>query len=132
MNVEITRFETGSDGTVGVMTINRRLFAITMEPPENGNKPNISCIPSGNYICKRIVSPKYGETFEVMRVHGRSHILFHWGNTVSDTEGCILVGDRPGYIGNGRAVLNSKNTFKEFLQKAVNIDGFHLKISTSY
>ena len=54
------------------------------------NKPNISCIPAGNYIIKPVNSPKFGLTYEVCDVKGRTHILFHKGNFVDDSLGCIL------------------------------------------
>ena len=57
-----------------------------------GNKPQISCIPAGKYLCKRKVSPHFGETFEVTGVPGRGDILFHEGNTEENTQGCILLG----------------------------------------
>lgn len=36
------------------------------------------------------------------------YILIHWGNFITDTEGCLVVGETEGYIGKQRAVLNSK------------------------
>ena len=73
------------DGLVSV-----RLF--TLENPWLDNAPNISCIPVGSYVCKRVISPKYGETFEITGVDGRTHILFHEGNYPSNTMGCVLLG----------------------------------------
>lgn len=62
------------------------------------NKPNQSCIPSGLYRCKAVVSPKFGATYEVTKVPGRSHILFHAGNTEEDTQGCLLLGSSFGAL----------------------------------
>lgn len=88
------------------------------------NKPNKSCIPSGQYTCKAVQSPKFGATYEVTKVPGRSHILFHAGNTEEDTEGCLLVGNAYGALsrqdedGGGVmtkwAVVDSKRAFQRF------------------
>jgi hypothetical protein len=65
---------------------------MTAEDDNLKNLPSVSCIAVGIYRCRRLLSPKHGETFEVEGVPGRSHILFHEGNTEEDTEGCILLG----------------------------------------
>lgn len=72
-------------------------LCVTLEDPWNENQENISCIPVGEYTCKRHNSPRFGETFEVANVVNRSAILFHKGNTEADTKGCILVGSGVAY-----------------------------------
>lgn len=66
----------------------------TLELPYRDNKKNISCIPAGEYICRKVCSPKFGDTFEICDVHGRGNILFHYGNYVENTQGCVLLGER--------------------------------------
>jgi hypothetical protein len=73
------------------------LFAIA-EDDWLDNKPTVSAIPAGLYLCKRVVSPRFGPTFEVTKVPGRSKILFHNGNTEEDTLGCLLLGERFGAL----------------------------------
>jgi hypothetical protein len=52
-----------------------------------------SCIPPGHYRCRRSVWQKTGTpTFEITGVPGRSRILFHWGNTEENVEGCVYLG----------------------------------------
>ncbi len=75
-------------------------FALTLEQPYRANKPDdpntpendASCIPPGRYLCKRVLSPKFGLTFEVTGVPGRTNILLHGGDRAPQSLGCILVG----------------------------------------
>lgn len=103
-------------------------FATTLELRWRNNIPVGSCIPAGHYECKRVKSQKFGETFEIANVPNRSHILFHWGNTLKDTSGCILVGEQFGYLGVLAGILASKKGFKEFMNRLKNYNTFHLEI----
>lgn len=70
----------------------------SLELPFLQNKPNISCIPAGEYECERYLSETFGICFLVKDVPGRSEIVIHAGNFAAgddvDTRGCILVGLR--------------------------------------
>lgn len=98
----------------------------TLENPWQDNALFISCIPAGEYVCRRTVSPTYGETFEIVDVEGRTHILFHWGNYPSNTEGCVLLGmtraeDIP-------AVWRSREAHGEFMEHLAGVDEFSITI----
>lgn len=71
----------------------------TLERPWVFNERKISCIPSGTYLVKRHISPKFGQCFKIQDVKGRSDILIHSGNVVNDTLGCVLVGLTSGTVG---------------------------------
>lgn len=89
----LTRIQSLETGTYGVLHfIGQAPFALTLELPWRDNERQVSAIPAGHYRVQRVQSPKFGDTFEVTGVEGRSHILFHKGNTTADTNGCILVG----------------------------------------
>lgn len=126
--LELKRVSSTKNGTCGVLLSNGHPFALTMENPWLENKTNISCIPAGVYICKRVQSPKFGNTFEVTNVAGRSHILFHKGNTKDDTHGCILVAEQFGYLNGKVAILSSKAGFNEFMTIMKDVDKFLLTI----
>lgn len=133
MIVEIIRLEDNrSHGTFGKLRINKSVFCDTLEPTDRENKKNISSIPVGQYICSRVLSNKYNETFEVCDVEDRSNILFHWGNFDDNTQGCILVGNGISNIDGRKAVLQSKDTFKRFMRSMDHVDTFHLTISEHY
>jgi Family of unknown function (DUF5675) len=64
------------------------------------------------------------ETFEVMNVPGHTGILFHTGNTDEDSEGCILLGDKVQNF----ELLDSRNTFQEFMKLMEGKDTFQLGV----
>ena len=88
-----TTLQSDPTGTLGELILNGKIICQTLERPWKDNAPEVSCIPVGEYICKRVNSPKFGETFEVTEVPNRTHILFHSGNdAIRDSRGCILLG----------------------------------------
>lgn len=117
----------------------QRDWLYTIERPYLDNKPFISCIPDGEYIIKPCKSPKFGTTYYVesmdevngipvvgYQVGSRTHILFHKGNTINDSTGCIILGRECGVIEGKRAVLDSKNANKDFMNELV---GYHYRLS---
>lgn len=129
---ELIRLEESEQGTIGILKIDKEVFCYTLEPADMLNKANVSCIPVQQYICQRVQSPKFGETFEITNVPGRSHVLFHSGNTVGDTLGCVILGSTVGKLKGQRAVLNSGKTFEQFMAIMINESVFHLTIKTEY
>jgi len=126
--ITIRRIAENDDGVFGVIIDGVTPFAITLENKWHNNKKNISCIPSGTYECRRVLSPTRGEVFEVKNVPGRTHILFHIGNTDDDTKGCILVAEEFGELNGETAILSSGRGFKEFMKRLDGINKFTLNI----
>lgn len=122
----ITSFE---DGTFGVLLDENIPFALTCELQWNAGDYKNSCIPNGAYKCKRIMSSKFGETFEITGVKGRTHILFHKGNIEDDTRGCILIGEQFEKSNNKTAILLSKKGFDEFMERVKGLKQFILVIN---
>lgn len=98
----------------------------TLELPWRENKPNKSCIPAGTYtlglrpspLIDRITKGEFSEGWEVQHVPNRTFIMFHHGNWVEDTEGCILVGRKAEWTSReGHMVTSSMNTFRDFMAK---------------
>ena len=134
--VELIRIEENwRYGTFGVLRIDKRAFCVTLEPADLENQVSVSSIPAQQYMCRRYQSPKYKNTFQVENVPGRTYILFHAGNVIDHTEGCIILARKYGVIKTAiekRAVLNSGETFKEFMQKMHGVIEFHLTIREVY
>lgn len=115
--------------TAGALIIDGFPFLVTLEDPWKENQPFVSCIPPGNYQCQRVVSPKFGPTFEVTGVPGRSHILFHSGNSHLDTQGCILLGKSFERIGAVNAIVGGRKAFPELLERLKGIDRVQLLVT---
>lgn len=133
MILELIRLEENHDfGTFSILKINKKVFCVGLEPADLLNAPFISSIPAQQYTCKRVNSHKYGPTWEVERVPGRLAILFHAGNVVENTEGCIILAEHFGKLRGDRAVLNSGVTFKNFMRVTNNSVKLHLTIREVY
>ena len=65
----------------------------TTELPNLDNRPMVSCVPEGTYSClwaEMHDHPGHWH-YELQSVAGRSGIFIHYGRTVADTKGCILL-----------------------------------------
>ena len=117
-----------SDGTFAVLFDGDIPFCLTLEREWRDNEKNVSCIPRGKYICKRVSSPKFGDTFEVCDVSGRSDILFHKGNIEDDSHGCIIVGEQFHKFKEKISLKASREGFAEFKQRTHFLMEFELEI----
>ena len=131
--IEVIRLEEHEKfGTFGVLRLQKRAFCVTLEPPDRENQQRVSSIPAQQYICQRYSSQKYPDTWQITNVPGRSKVLFHAGNTVEATLGCILLAQYFGKLKGDRAVLNSGNTFKAFMHATNGAKRLHLTIKENY
>lgn len=130
--VRLIRVEESPQGTFGVLVVCSQVFCVTLEPSDWLNERNVSSIPAQQYRCIKIQSPRFGETFEIVDVPNRSHVLFHAGNIIEHTKGCIILGQYFGKLSSDRAVLNSGKTFKEFMKIMRNIKIFNLTVKEVY
>lgn len=102
-------------GTFGLLILDDKTLCHTCEDPWNNNKVGDSCIPAGKYQCKPHNGAKYKDVWEITNVPGRTAILIHAGNFITDTRGCVLVGD--GFLRDEHmkiiGVSNSKATLNK-------------------
>lgn len=105
--------------TIGHLYIDDKYFCDTLEDTvrdlnKNGKFDNgevkikgKTAIPYGTYEVTWAYSPRFKRyTPRLLNVDSFDGVLIHSGNTASDTEGCILVGENK-QVGK---VLNSRNT----------------------
>jgi len=139
--IQIDRqFELSGWGTFGILTM-PGYSCHTLERPWLGNQPFISCIPPNDtendkdiYKLREGFFNRGGyPTVEVVDVKGRTHIKFHKGNTVTDTQGCILLGTDLDVIvnnssGGALGLTFSNDAFAEFMQawRQVPIEGMRI------
>ena len=121
MKIEIFRLEYEENQTLGECAITKNgkdiFLAKSLERADNNNQRNISCIPSGEYLCVLEYSNRFDcDLWEIKGVPNRSECKFHSANYWHDLNGCIALGTKYMDIDNDgfRDVLNSKNTMKKF------------------
>lgn len=113
MLITLKRKVSKDDGTFGVMSLDGKKIAVTCEDPWNQNAKGKSCIPPGRYRCARFSGKKYKNVWEVRDVPGRSAILIHNGNTIDDTQGCILVGKSFSMLAGKASITDSRLTLEQ-------------------
>ena len=124
--LRLTRIAANSKhGTFGVLTIDGSPLCVTLEPYWRSNKRDISCIPTGSYDCEHFSSSKHPNTYIVKNVEGRSNILFHVGNTINDTSGCLLLGS----VFSSNSIKSSRVAFNRFITMVGDVKGFKLIIT---
>jgi hypothetical protein len=112
INLLIIRDTFSEKSTLGKLFINGELFCDTLELPYINNERSISCIPAGRYKV-RLRTERESATRDylhllVQDVPDRDWILFHRGNTIKDTRGCILVGQsrKQDRVNNSRLAMD--------------------------
>lgn len=122
----LRRTSEGEDGTFGeILDEAGKKICVTCERPDNGNQ-KMGRIPIGIYPVKQYNSPSKGRVFLLDDVPNRSMIEIHVGNTIADTEGCILVGSYVIGLHGQKRVVESRVTLNKMLADYPN--PFELKI----
>lgn len=108
MNLRLERKQYHEDQTIGELFFNGEHVCYTLELPWKDNVRRESCIPPGKYRMVPYKSPAHGHCLLVLDVPDRSMIEFHSGNTVADTDGCILPGLKncTYWVEKSRAAMN--------------------------
>ena len=68
------------------------------------------------------------ETFEIMGVKGHTGILFHAGNWHTDSDGCVLLGQKMVDSPKGKMVTASRITFTKFMNDLKDVKEFTLVV----
>lgn len=132
LNLKLIRTAATEFATYGTLLVDGIPTLVTLERTWLHNEKDISCVPSGMYVCERITSQKHGITLEVQHVPGRTGILFHVGNLPKDTHGCILLGYRYGVFQEGQGIMQSAEAMKEFRAKILSESEYTLGIINAF
>lgn len=131
MKLDVYRFSSNTNTTLGVLMINGKFECYTLEDEYRSVKKfGETRIPSGTYTIKlrteggmhQRYSKAYGEFHKGMLhlqdVPNFTWILIHRGNDEDDTAGCLLVGD---YLNNNKLqagrLTKSEAAYKRMYQK---------------
>jgi hypothetical protein len=130
MELGVKRFNTGEDSTIGLLfdiTDGNKFLCYTLEDGFNIEKiAKETRIPPGRYEIKLRTTggfhskylSKFGKDFHkgmlhIVDVPNYKYILIHIGNTIKDTEGCLLLGDSQSQnITKSGTLTNSANAYK--------------------
>ena len=122
----LERQEDDGKETTGWLKDGDTILAYTIERPWLNNQHDISCIPPGTYLFYSFQSPHNGDCWRTDQVPNRTAIEIHAGNTVSDVDGCIIVGDMAKDMVGYKEVFNSQKTMKMLKSKLA--DTFYLNV----
>lgn len=105
MNLKVIRYNSQSDFTQGLLTIDGKFQCYTLEDEQRVVKVwGETCIPVGRYKVQLRKEGKFHDQYKnkfalfhkgmlhVTNVPGFEYILIHIGNTDDNTAGCLLVG----------------------------------------
>ncbi len=125
----LERFAYSASGTFGILILPSGQRLATVERPWLDNKVSISCIPVGEYHCSPRRYNRGGyDAYIVNDVPGRTYILFHIGNYVRNSNGCILVNSYHGATSSGEWCGRQSKTAFDAMREELGRSEFKLKI----
>lgn len=102
LTLDLYRRPSGPNGTLGELKYRDEHLCFTLEdvvreipgrPVREWKIKGQTAIPVGTYMLVYVWSPSHQcNMLRLLRVPGYEGVLIHAGNSVADTEGCILVG----------------------------------------
>jgi hypothetical protein len=125
--MKLERIAHTEQGTFGILSAGS-LSLFTVEDPWLDNAVGESCIPLGAYKVVRHATETHPDGWLVLDVPGRSAIMIHVGNTIDDTQGCILPGKGLGYVNNHWAVTFSNDAMEELTAYLEDVNEFMLYV----
>lgn len=88
----LLRYESGSQGTFGVLLHDGKWLCHSLEPACRDGK-QYHAVSAGVYLLTMEWSPRFGKVLPTIIAPGRSGLRFHSGNYARETQGCVIVGN---------------------------------------
>lgn len=118
VEMRLKRTHLNPNCTIGLLYINKQIVCFTLEdkvreipdtPVEAWKVPKETAIPKGEYKVSLNYSNRFKKVLPILHeVPGFTGIRIHSGNSHSDTEGCILVGNATNhtdFVSDSRAAM---------------------------
>lgn len=121
MKLLLDRKEYADEATLGDLYVDGVWECVTLEDELaiNGKKdPGKTCIPDGIYEVLITWSPKFKRRLPLLiEVPGFDGIRIHPGNTVEDTNGCLLTGEKLIQVSGVPFLTHSAAAFERLFAK---------------
>ena len=126
MKLKLQRIFKGNNYTIGNLYIDNVFFSNTLEDAVRDKKiKHETAIPAGTYEVKLTLSARFGKILPILlNVPNFEGIRIHAGNSISDTSGCILVGENKI---KGR-VINSQLTMQKLMDKLKGVTNIQIEV----
>lgn len=129
--ITLTRIEKDDKVAIGCLTLDKDTKFFTLQP--SFDDASHYYIPAGTYKCYRHHGNKWPDTFEIIVPNsGHDELLFHVGNYLTDTHGCILLGMSHAEGNGEKSVLSSREAFTKFMCWWGTTQSFDLEIIDAY
>jgi len=114
----LERLEASRQGIAGVLIHpDKGIICYTLERPWVDNQKFVSCIPAGTYPLVRYFSGRFNyHTYGIRQVEDRRGICFHIGNSIKDSQGCVLLGLDVNWTSHARRLVKSRMAMRRFMR----------------
>lgn len=143
MLLQLKRQKDDGVATLGELWIDGVFQCFTLEDTWREEKvAGKTCIPTGKYEIKLRPAGSWHErnkalgfdlgVLHLQDVPGFEWILIHWGNYVTNTDGCILVGEAKGEADGTYAVWKSKVAYRAVYERvceAILCETVHIEVT---
>lgn len=122
MKLKVGRFKSKNGVTIGELWMDGKFFCYTLEDTIRPIMAKIygnTAIPQGTYTLIVSYSNRFQKYMpEVLNVSGFKGVRIHTGNTIADTLGCLIVGERT----DGKVLFDSKLAYDRLLAEIKTVE----------
>lgn len=122
MKLRVERFKSNKKSTIGLLFVNDVFQCYTLEDEIRPNGFKIwgnTAVPTGTYNLIMSFSNKFQKYLpEILNIKDFKGVRIHTGNTIEDTHGCLLVGEKT----DGVTISQSVIAFDKLMYKILPIE----------